>query len=75
MRSGWFIGKNRAFFSIIYISNLPENTAVFLSKFHEETLAIFEKSFTSMKKTAFRSLKSLRNQYIRENADAPDGEE
>ena len=49
--------------------DLPENTAVFLSKYHEETLAVLEKSFTSMKKNAFRSLKSLRNQYIRENAD------
>ena len=52
--------------------DLPENTAVYLTKYHEEALAVLEKSFTSMKKNAFRSLKSLRNQYIRENSGASD---
>jgi transcriptional regulator with XRE-family HTH domain len=48
--------------------NLPENTASILGKYSEETLAIWEKSLESMRKSTFQSLESLRAQYIDDNA-------
>jgi transcriptional regulator with XRE-family HTH domain len=47
--------------------NLPENTTVILSKYHDETLAIIDKSIELMRKNAFRSIKNLRNQYQKNN--------
>jgi len=53
------------------MDSLPEGAASILAKYHEETLAILEKSLESMKKNSFQSLKTLMNQYISRNAKAP----
>ena len=56
------------------MDSLPEGSASILIKYHEETLAILEKSLESMKKTSFQSLKTLRNQYVSRNVKTPDNE-
>ena len=48
------------------MDNLPKNTASIIAKYHEETMAIIEKSIEIMRKNSFRSIKKLRNQYIPE---------